>query len=95
VVFTKELGAPKPDPKGLRHALAALGVASEDAVYIGDHPALDVGAARAAGVFAARVLTGEHATLPTPPDLAPDLVATDLADALGKLGLLRPSGASA
>lgn len=90
VVFTKALGAPKPDPAGLQHALATLGVAPADAVYIGDHPALDVGAARAAGVHAVRVLTGEHATLPAPPGLTPDLVATDLTEALAKLGLAGP-----
>lgn len=87
VVFTKAIGAPKPSPRGILHALEQLAIPPAHAAYIGDHPELDMGAARAAGVRAVRVMTGEHARLPALPGLPPDLVAASLAEALASLGL--------
>ncbi len=46
-----EDAAPKPAPDGVRLALSALGVPSDDALFIGDTPG-DVAAALAAGVVA-------------------------------------------
>lgn len=49
IVTSAEVGAAKPDPRGLRAALAELGVAPEEALFVGDSP-VDRGAAEAAGV---------------------------------------------
>lgn len=48
VVTEDEVRLPKPDPEGILAALRALGVAPEDAVYVGDTPG-DLRAGRAAG----------------------------------------------
>ena len=50
VVTSEACGYVKPDPRILRHALAALGAGAPDAVYVGDDARVDGGAARAAGV---------------------------------------------
>jgi len=49
VVTEDEMPRPKPDPTGLKLALAALGVAPGEAVYIGDS-VVDAQAAHAAGM---------------------------------------------
>lgn len=43
-------GAAKPDPAVFEPALRALGVTAQEAVYVGDQPAVDGEAARAAGL---------------------------------------------
>ena len=50
--FDADVGVFKPDPTGIRVALARLGVAAEDALYVGDRPEVDAAAAAAAGVRA-------------------------------------------
>ena len=45
----------KPDPEGLRQTLAALNVAPDDAMYVGDAPQ-DMACARAAGVVSAAAM---------------------------------------
>jgi YjjG family noncanonical pyrimidine nucleotidase len=50
VVTSQGCGYAKPDPRILHVALDALGVSPGNAVYVGDDPATDGGAARAAGV---------------------------------------------
>jgi putative hydrolase of the HAD superfamily len=50
VIASAELGAAKPDPAIFRHALTMAGVASAEAVHVGDSPAADVAGARAAGI---------------------------------------------
>jgi putative hydrolase of the HAD superfamily len=52
VVVSGELGHGKPDPRPLLRALDALGTAPHAAAMVGDSVARDVGAARAAGVYA-------------------------------------------
>lgn len=52
VVLPAEAGAVKPDPALLRLALARLGLPAAAAVYVGDEPAQDAAAARAAGIRA-------------------------------------------
>jgi nicotinate-nucleotide--dimethylbenzimidazole phosphoribosyltransferase len=49
VVTSRDVGAAKPDPKGVREALRRLAVAPERALFIGDR-AVDRDAAQAAGV---------------------------------------------
>ena len=50
VVTSQSCGFAKPDPRILHVALDALGVPPRHALYVGDDPATDGGAARAAGV---------------------------------------------
>jgi len=50
VVTSQSCGFAKPDPRILEVALDAMGVRARDALYVGDDPATDGGAARAAGV---------------------------------------------
>ena len=50
VVTSQGCGYAKPDPRILHVALDALGVSARRALYVGDDPATDGGAARAAGM---------------------------------------------
>ena len=50
VVTSQSCGYAKPDPRILHVALDAMGVPPRHAVYVGDDPATDGAAARAAGV---------------------------------------------
>jgi len=50
VVTSQGCGYAKPDPRILHVALDALQLAPSQAVYVGDDPAVDGAAARAAGV---------------------------------------------
>ena len=52
IVLPAHAGAAKPDPRIFAHALAALGLAARDAVYVGDDPEHDFQGARAAGLRA-------------------------------------------
>ena len=54
VVTSTAVGVEKPDPRGVLHALESLGVAPNEALFVGDEDA-DAGAAAAAGVAFARV----------------------------------------
>ncbi len=49
IVTSVDIGAAKPDPRGLEAALAALGVTPAEALFVGDAE-VDRGAAEAAGV---------------------------------------------
>ena len=50
VVTSEDCGYAKPDPRILHVALQALGLAPRQAVYVGDDPRVDGGAAAGAGV---------------------------------------------
>ncbi len=54
LVGAEDADRPKPDPAPLLVALERLGAVPSEAAYVGDSP-FDVGAARAAGVFAVAV----------------------------------------
>jgi putative hydrolase of the HAD superfamily len=82
VIITDEWGgraARKPHPGSLRHAAAALGVAVEDLVVIGDRPSKDTAIAAALGARSIRVRTGEYADSADEP--AATAVVADLAAA--------------
>jgi len=49
-VFSYKVGVRKPDPRIYRHALDQLGVAPEDAIFVGDRGSDEHRGARAAGV---------------------------------------------
>jgi putative hydrolase of the HAD superfamily len=58
VVDSHVVGIEKPDPEIFRIAMERMSVAPENAVYLGDVPAVDVAGARAAGMTA--VLLDRH-----------------------------------
>ena len=60
--FDPDVGVFKPDPAGIHVALARLGVAPGDAMFVGDRPEVDAAAAAAAGVRA--VIVGGAAPSP-------------------------------
>ncbi|MER6230642.1 HAD family hydrolase [Streptomyces sp. NPDC001616] len=53
-----EWGVAKPDPEFFRRAVEAGQAAPEETVYVGDHPANDVGPASAAGLRTAHLRRG-------------------------------------
>jgi putative hydrolase of the HAD superfamily len=57
LVLPAYAGAAKPDPRIFRHALAALGLAARDALYVGDDAEHDLAGARAAGLHVLDVRT--------------------------------------
>lgn len=61
VLDSARVGVEKPDPAIFRAALAALGVAPEEALYVGDLYDVDVVGARAAGIEAV-LLVSDAAT---------------------------------
>jgi len=70
VVLPGEARAAKPDPRIFALALAQLGVAAAEALYVGDDAAHDVAGARAAGLRALQV--GPAATLAELPRMLED-----------------------
>ncbi|TVP79588.1 MAG: HAD family hydrolase [Gemmatimonadales bacterium] len=59
-VFDDDVPASKPDPAGLRQAVAARGVSPAQAIYVGDS-VTDLEAARRAGLFPVAVLWSKRA----------------------------------
>jgi putative hydrolase of the HAD superfamily len=53
VIISDAVGVAKPDAKIFQLALERLGVDAVDAMYVGDHPQIDIAGARAAGLAAA------------------------------------------
>jgi putative hydrolase of the HAD superfamily len=51
VIDSGAVGVAKPDPRIFHIALEALGIAADDAWYVGDMPGIDVVGARAAGLW--------------------------------------------
>jgi N-acetyl-D-muramate 6-phosphate phosphatase len=66
LVCPDDVGAGKPDPKGILHACQLLGAQPQHAIYVGDHPR-DIDAARNAGMASVAVAWGY---LPTEPALS-------------------------
>jgi putative hydrolase of the HAD superfamily len=57
VVLPSDVGAAKPDPTIFLHALAALGTAPSEAVFVGDDAVRDLEAGKAQGLYAIDVTT--------------------------------------
>lgn len=57
VVLGADVARRKPDPEGLLKCLASLGIAADQAIYVGDTQ-IDIQASRAAGMHAVAVLSG-------------------------------------
>ena len=52
VLISEAEGIAKPDPRIFARALERLGVPAADAMFVGDHPEIDVGGAQDAGLVA-------------------------------------------
>jgi len=52
IVISDAVGVAKPDPRIFALALDRLGVEAGEAMFVGDHPEIDVAGARAAGLVA-------------------------------------------
>ena len=87
VVVSAEEGWRKPHPSLFEKALGELGVAPEEAVFVGDSPVHDIAGAQAVGMRA--VLTQQYVARPFEPfGVAPDAVighVRELAQVIGRL----------
>lgn len=72
VVYSWEIGAPKPDTKGYTMALDYFNIPANHAIIIGDHPINDIAAAKELGAWAIRVHTGRFSLLPNLETKKPD-----------------------
>lgn len=84
IVSARSAGAAKPHPQIFHAAIELAGTAAECTLHVGDHPQLDVDAARAAGLFAVWVNRAGH---DWPAGVGePDGVVRDLGDLDAMLG---------
>ena len=87
LLFTRDdVDRVKPHPEHLCRALAALGVAAEHTVMIGDHP-MDIVVGKRAGTLTGGVATGEH-SLEALRSHEPDFLAPDGEGLMRDLGIL-------
>jgi putative hydrolase of the HAD superfamily len=77
IVIGGDFGKEKPDVSIFRHSCQSLGVALNEAVYVGDHAHNDITGAEAAGLHAIWITTGGPWPLDLPP---PDRQIECLAD---------------
>ena len=82
-VYSSEIAWTKPHPQAFYAAAAALGVAPDEAVYVGDRPFEDVHGSQRAGMRAiwiphSQIPVGEQVSV----DVTPDGVAHQLLDIL-------------
>lgn len=81
IQIEQDVGFGKPDERAYEHALAALGVAAEQAWMVGDNLEWEVAAPQRLGMFA---VWFDHRARGLPPDseIKPDLIITGLSDLL-------------
>lgn len=84
LIFSDEIGVPKPHPRAFEAALKPLGASPERAVHVGDLRRTDVAGARGAGMAAVRLRAHFDDTSDLP---EADAVADSHADLLRILGL--------
>lgn len=82
VLISEVEGFSKPDRRIFHRALERLGVAARQSVFVGDHPAVDIEGARAAGMLAVWRRDPRM-----PQVVAADAVIDELGDLLPLLGL--------
>ncbi|MBP5269469.1 MAG: HAD family hydrolase [Clostridia bacterium] len=80
VFGSDDCGMAKPDPRIFAAALAAAGCRPEEAMMVGDRPDNDIGPARRAGMYAARIVTGSYRNNPpSTPDEEADICVPSVA----------------
>ena len=85
ILVSEALGLAKPDPRMFHLALEQLGVAPSQAVYVGDHPVVDVQGAREAGLTAIWL----RRSIPWPAGWSPPIHQVDtLADVISVIRAL-------
>lgn len=84
LIFSGDLGFWKPQPQVFQHALDALGVRAEEALFVGDSPREDILGAQGIGMRAVWV---ESAEFPLG-DVVPDETIRELPDLLPIVGRL-------
>ena len=73
VVVTHDQGFGKPDVEAFERVAASLGVEPAAAVYVGDHPELDVVGPKRLGMGTVRLRRGRYADRPSRDDAPPDV----------------------
>lgn len=63
IVYTEEIGAPKPASDVYQYATHALGLRAYESVYVGDNPYVDFVGAKRIGMYTIRVLRGEFRSI--------------------------------
>lgn len=81
-IWSSDHGCIKPAPRLFHEALARLGVAPGDAVYVGDHPMRDVAGAKAIGMGAVWVRNADRPLGASDP--RPDLVIEDIVELVAR-----------
>ena len=81
VVVAHDRDFEKPDVEAFERVAASLGVEPTAAVYVGDHPELDVVGPKQLGMGTVRIRRGRYADLPSRDDAPPDVEV----DRLGSL----------
>lgn len=85
-VYSSDVGVAKPHPKIFRVALDALGVAAQDAVYVGDRLVPDVGGSQAVGMKGVLIEVAHRAE--SHPTIVPDARVKELPELLDALPAL-------
>jgi HAD superfamily hydrolase (TIGR01509 family) len=85
-VYSSEIGVAKPHPRIFQVALDRLGVAAQDAVYVGDRLVPDVGGARGVGMKAVLIEVAHREE--THPAIVPDARVKELPELLDVLPAL-------
>ncbi len=85
-VYSSDVGVAKPHPRIFRVALEQLGVAPENAVYVGDRLVADVAGPHAVGMKAVLIEVDHRAE--THPDIVPDARIRELPELLDVLPAL-------
>ena len=65
VIYTKEIGNPKPSEIPFIKAMSAVSADPQDSHYIGDNPIIDFIGAKIAGMKTVRIIRGEFRHCPT------------------------------
>jgi putative hydrolase of the HAD superfamily len=91
-VYSSEMAWTKPHPQAFHQAATALGVETDEAVYVGDRPFQDIHGSQNAGM---RAIWVPHSKIPLAQqvavDVVPDGVAHELLDVLAIVDGWRPS----
>lgn len=81
IIYTKEIGCPKPLPDSFNKALVELSSDPKESFYVGDNPLIDFEGAKKNGMITVRLLRGEFQNIPS--DSSVDYEIQSLHDLIG------------